>query len=624
MMFGSVRYTPAHLVAGEHIPSDSMMVLSFSDTAGLWNAAKQTSVYQGVSDIFRIPLIQSNPDFQQFLLDKKTAEQRLGFSLDPESLLTNVITGMDMALTLREQKVEEPDLVVIVKFKTPELAQKILKEIETEAEKSASKNEPAQETGAIDKPKPVSPVQRQTIAGQTVMVIPEDGLWACQKGNLVIFSSSERMMTRSLNSPAEGGIRKSEFIGQAMNAMGKPTSSHMFLYMDYVGILKAVTQNNPTATASLKMFENMVTNLRLVAIANVAADHLEIRGYAPNPGNDPAFAELASLYPPSEIQARRFSPAGTLLSAFWNNFDGPRQFDPLMRMFAKAGAAEIESESSSQEMESLFEMQMKQQLGMIEAMLGFKIKDDLLAAIGPEVGLVLDNVTFNPLTGPIPVVDIALVSQIRDKAKLDLVLGKIESYLTTQLPMLMQAGGAKPSPLTMRSVTFREGMGKVLVLPQVPAYTPGWIIAGNYVVIGSTENALKKASQAYSGEVASLTTSPEYRKASAYLPQKTNSEFILGVKNIVTFISNLAVIFGGANLEGDQGVLFLALMDTLKTLEVAYASSSSSTKGETILTSVILFGPYVSSTGSKGASSAPPPVAPPSEAPADSSKPSSR
>lgn len=623
MLIGSIRICPAHLVAGEHIPPEAMMVVSFSDTASLWNAAKQTSVYQGVSDIFRLAAIQMNPDFQQFLLDKKTAEQRLGFSLDPDSLLTNVVTGMDMAITMRDQKLEEPDLVVVVKFKTPELAAKILKEIETEAQKSSTPSEPAQETGAIDKPKPVSPVQRQTIAGHSVMVIPEDGLWACQKNDLVIFSSSERMMTRSLNSPAEGGIRKSEFIGQAMNALGKPAASHAFVYVDYIGLLKAIQQNNPTMLASMKLVEGMVSNLRFVALANLAADHLEIRGYVPNPGKDPAFAELASLYPPSEIQARRFAPAGSMLAAFWNNFDGVRQFDPLMRMFAQAGAAEMQSESASPQMESLFEMQLQQQLGLIEAMLGFKIKDDLLAALGPEVGLVLDSITFNPLTGPIPVVDLALVSQIRDKAKLDLVLGKIETYLTTQLPMLMQAGGAKSSPLTMRPVTVGEGMGKVLVLPQVPAYTPGWIIAGNYVVIGSTENALKKAAQAYSGNSPSIPASPEYRKASAYLPQKANSDFILAVNNIVTFFSNLAVIFGGANLEGDQGILFSALMDTLKTLDVAYASSVNSPRGETVLTSVILFGPYVSTTKGKSAPLPAAPPAPPGSAPADPAKPKS-
>lgn len=621
LLIGSVRLSSAHLVAGEYIPSESLMVVSFSDTAGLWNATSQTSVYKGVTDIFRLPAIQNNPDFQQFLLDKKTAEQRLGFSLDPESLLTNVVTGVDVALMLREQKVEEPDLVVIVRFKTPELAQKILKEIETEAEKSAEKKEPLAETGAIDKPKPLSPVQRQTLAGHQVTVIPDDGLWACLKDNMVIFASSEKMMVRSLNSPANGGIRKSEFIGQAMNALGKPTSSHVFIYMDYIGILKTIVQNEPQAAASLKLVEGMLSNLRFVALANVAADHLELRSYIPNPGSDPSLLELAALYPPSEIQARRFAPSASLFGAFWNNFDGPRQFDFLMRTFAKAGAAEMQSESSPENMESLFEMQMQQQLGMVEQMLGFKIKDDLLAALGPEMGLFLDTITFNPLTGPIPVADLALVSQIRDKAKLDMVLGKIEAYLTTQLPLLMQSGGAKPAPFTMRPVTFNEGMGKVLVLPQVPAYTPGWIIAGNYVVIGSTENAMKKASQAYTGEATSIIASPEYRKASALLPAKTNAELCLGVKNIVTFVSNLALIFGGANLEGDQGVMFMALMDTLKTLDVAYASSVNTPKGETVLTSLVLFGPYVSSTGSKGASSAPPPAAQPNEAPAEASKP---
>ena len=599
-----------HLVAPEMIPPDAVFVLSAPDTEGLWTAVKQTPLQPAMAAIFELPAFKNNPEFKDFLTDKTAAEKQLGFLLEPETLMSKVISGIDISIAMRKSDPTEPDLILSVKFKTAEAADKILKRIESEAAQAAAKQD-GDATPVPGAPTPAAAgLKKQTIEGKTVFVYPGSGMWLYQQKELMVFSTSEGAMKKALSPMPKEHFGQSTIVRDGLAALGNPAQPHVFVYADFINFLKAVNSATNENAAALMQLQNMAADVKIVGVGTAYPDHVDFKLYMPKVTNEPIMSELARLYPPSEQRIAKLVPSGALLSITYNNIDGARIMDLLVKVISEQSAPKDPAASTGPgTLRDSENAAVKAQIELaqmeFEKTMGFKLKEDLLAAVGPELGIVLDSIKFDPKSGsPAPVVDLTVALKIKDKAKLDLILPKVQKYAEQEMSKMMEgaddsaapsAPGATPKPkatVSMKDITVPGGSGKILALPQAPPYTPGWIVIGDYIVLGSTENALKRAAQALAGESPSLAASPEYGKVKKFLPAKSNVEVAIGSKKIVGFVTNLAMLMGGSELEGEKGEVFMAVMDALKTIDTVWMTQSNSPNGETLSNVLLMFGRY--------------------------------
>ena len=612
------RLRAEHLIAPERIPQDAILVISVSDAPGMWSALKQSPLYSPLSKLMDLSVLKKNPGFQQFLVEKEGAEKRLGFSLDPDFLCRNVIKGADLAMRMRSSKVDDLDLLINVKLKDPKYGESILKELEAEAKReqekqSATESKESDASGSAPKTEDlaaglqevakkavaeVTTVTHKEIAGVSVLVIPADGLWACQKGDLMLFASSGETMTSALK-PTKGDFEKRPEIREGLVALGNPASSHVFYSINIDKVAEGMAQNPNYSAPQLDMVLERMKNVNIVGTLDAKPDHLEAHSYVPNIGDDPFTIKMATEYPPTQIRSLRLAPVHSWIAAAFNNFDGPKYLDKMMieagSMANASGGAGAQNDEVMRQVNAGNDEVMRQVnagLAQFEQMMGFKLKDDFLASIGPEGVFTVENVQFNPLASPLPIVDLFFGFKIKNREKLGMVLSKLEGFLTQVLPgFLGMSGGPgnqQPPNIQMKPLTIPGVEGKVLSHPNFPQYSPGWAYVGDFIVFGSTENTLQRSAGAFIGQSESVLTSQKYRQAKNYLPPRANSEAKIGFQKIVNFVSNLAFMMGG-NMDAEEQEAFTALMGFLKIFEESYVVASTNTKGQSVMDLVVMF-----------------------------------
>lgn len=594
----------AHLASPEYIPAEAKFVVSLPNLPEAYGVISKSPLSPAISRIAALPSIQNSPEFKEFQAQREAKEKQLGFSLSAESLLSRVVLGVDIAMLPREGSSGDPDLLVAVKFSDVNYATLIVKELEEEAKAAAA---PAPAPGSAEANAPqLPPVQRQTVGGDTVVVLPLQGLWMCQKGAVVLFSSSGALLTKSLTTSSPR-LEKSPLVVRGVEAMGGSPDSHLFLYGDFSDVA-AMLPKEPASEQS----RQLLGSLKMVSSLKATPQGIFAKMYVPElSGLDPAMAEKMKKLQPTEIGASRLIGASAMIGASANTFSGTDLYDQMIKQFAavaqqQAGPAAREGQAARD---------LEKQVEMAEKMLGFKVREDLLASLGSEMAFVIDNVALDLLGGPTPVVvDATVAFEIKDRTKLDGVLAKLETFLTTTMPAManppaQRKGNATPvpaptwtmNPLAVEGVT---ASGKVLQIPQTRQYTPGWAIVGNYVVFGSTEASLRHAVQAYSGRVPAMRSAPDFAVARSVLPVRTHSEFQVSVRSVVTFLSSVSAMFLQGQLQGEKGEALNASLDLLRTFSVGYGTSVGTAKGESISTGVLVFAGAAAGAEGDGAKAA--------------------
>jgi hypothetical protein len=160
-------------------------------------------------------------------------------------------------------------------------------------------------------------------------------------------------------------------------------------------------------------------------------------------------------------------------------------------------------------------------------MLGFSVKNDLIPALGNEVALGVNSVK---ISGGSPSVDAALVLSVRDKAKMQKVLDGLQKLATNAMAAQSSsasdtesdsktgstdqggaddegskkssgsAGSAKKATSSAKEQTagFKElKVGDKTIhyvdSPSLFGMTPGYVLDGDFLVVGSTKEAMQSA-----------------------------------------------------------------------------------------------------------------------------------
>jgi len=519
-------------------------------------------------------------------------EKSMGLSLEPDSLFGDLLRGVDVVRAQRASGQEDSDLLVIAKFKSAEVAGKFMKHIEEQAaspdesETSAASQSSDSAAGAASasSPTPAPPtptpksLQRQEIAGTSVLVVPGDGLWVCTKGDTLIAASSAGMMTKALGPKSAGDFMQRPAVREGLEALGNPSKAQVFFFADQSGSPSSLLGALPVGE-----LQGENGQFKVVGVVTAAADHIDLKFHVPPCKADAQALQEAAKFPPSAMQIRKTVPESAMLSVAFNALDGAAIYDKAL-----AGANATQQPDPSQGMLATILKPQLTQLVSLEPKLGFKIKDDLLASIGPEVLLTIDTLQFNIMNSNSPLtVDATLGLQVRDQAKVSTCLDKLEKYLLeqakTMTPTAAPGQSAPPAaPTAMNAIAVGNTKGKFLALVPQSEQGIGWVNLDGMLVIGTTERALQRAAKAASGAEPSLPSSAKYQSAQAYFPAKSNIEAMVSVRPITDLATTISMMAFGGRMQGEEAMMMQAGLDILRSFDKLMLSVSVSPKGDAV------------------------------------------
>jgi hypothetical protein len=165
----------------------------------------------------------------------------------------------------------------------------------------------------------------------------------------------------------------------------------------------------------------------------------------------------------------------------------------------------------------------------IEAVLGMKLDEDVLAGFGGEIALMAK------VPEAIGVPPAALLIEVKDEAK-------VEAFVARVIELITGLGGDQ-----VRTTTSEyQGTQIVTVLLPAPVAPAVAIVGGEFLVVGTSTEAVKAVVDAKTGGV-SLASRPDYRASMAGLPTTGAAMMYVDIKKIYEFVFPLVA----AGVHGD-------------------------------------------------------------------------
>jgi hypothetical protein len=164
----------------------------------------------------------------------------------------------------------------------------------------------------------------------------------------------------------------------------------------------------------------------------------------------------------------------------------------------------------------------------VQKTLGLNLEEDIFANLGPEVALALNEFPSNPTATP----PLLIYVQTRDKKAMEETLEKLRRNVAERM--------------NLQFVQKDLPQGRIYYLDpsknRSPVF-PGWAFAGDFLVIGTTPDALKTPIYLASGQGGSpLASSPAYQEAVAGAGDHLAGVFLLNTQKIAALMDRIQML----------------------------------------------------------------------------------
>ncbi len=568
----SVVGNGAELFNAPHLlPPSSFCVLSISDCPQTWARTKTTPIYREYQAFMANPVVTNNIHYKEFDLKKRKWELEAGFPLSLDTIAGQMLSGIDLAVMAPPSLGAPVGVLIVVEMRDLAKVQKILSLLEKEAAPPADKT-----PGATPSPTPQVPMYK----GVAIETMPNSGLQYTLVGKYLIISNSGTHIRETIDR-AKGDLKTTlttspEFaplFAKAMKGL-KPTSHDLFYVVDYSKMTKALMQMLPgmaliTGSSVMKMASKTCN----VGSVNIRTNSITFNSYTPFSADQPdLMQQLIRKYPPQSLASLRYVPQGTFFCSASNLFDGPIIYDMYYSMFAwMVGMGGFPAMKNTQ-------ADLDTKIAEIENTLGFKLKDDLAASLGPELCIAINNVAF-PSFLPIPTIDIAFIFQVKDRSKMTMIMQKLEQLIQKPFPG-QAAPTAQPSTVQLTfQTTIHNGVTiRSLTLPNLPLYSPCYAFDGPFLLLETTVENMKNLLNVKAGTSQGVVKDAEFQTVMQQLPEKQNQFQYVAIANVLRMIKTVVTRQFGAS-PPDEFKLFLAILDPLTSLRMCAVSTSSDESG---------------------------------------------
>ncbi len=568
----SVVGNGAELFNAPHLlPPSSFCVLSIPDCPQTWTRIKTTAIYREYQALMANPVVTNNIHYKEFDLKKRKWELKAGFPLSLDAIAGQMLSGIDLAVMAPSSLGAPLSALVIIEMRDLVKVQKILSLLEQQAAPPADKT-----PGVTPSPTPQDPMYK-TVAIKTM---PNSELQYTLVGKYLIISNSGAHIRETIDR-TKGDLKTTlttspEFaplFAKAMKGL-KPTTHDLFYVVDNSKITKALMQMLPgmaliTGSSAMKM----VSKTCNVGSVNIRTNSITFNSYTPFSADqsDP-MQQLIRKYPPQSLASLRYMPQGTFLCSASNLFDGPIFYDMYYSMFAWMG-----SMGGFPGMKNT-QADLDTKIAEIENTLGFKLKDDLAASLGPEFCFAMNNVTF-PSFFPIPTIDIAFIFQVKDRSKMTMIMQKLEQLIQKQLGSRSGPSGQPSAGQPAFQITTHNGVTiRFLPFPDPFNYSLCYAFDGPFLLLETTVENMKNLLNVKAGTSQGVVKDAEFQALMQQLPEKQNQFLYVAITNILRMIKTITIRQFGAS-PPDQVKIPLAIMDALTSLRMCVVTTSSDASG---------------------------------------------
>lgn len=536
------------------VPQNAVYVMSVPSTTDFWSAWKGNTLYGWGQKVFEASPIGSDLDTLRKLI--KNIEAELKFGLDGDTL-SKVIAGVDVFI-LGNPSEGKMSGGLIAKVSDKEKFNRLMTFWEMAAEKAAmedssgedkgttqSENTSVQQNkdakggqeGSTDTAKETSsasPITTETYKSVLIKhfetakgaklnyALLDDCFLLASDGHVL-----KGMIDRAKGEAQEGGFDQAEDFEKVEKALAtKP--GQLYLYTNQ----KALVESQKAGVGPQAALGAVMAELQPVAMGGasvrILGDRIATYTYSPfaSGSENSALRKLAERYPGEvPLEIIKFAPASALVTVAVSSFDIYLAYD-VVKQLMKA----LPSEGASVDLDK--------QLSEAEAMLGFSIRNDLFPAVGNEIGLMVGQVKMEL---GIPSVEGAIVVKVRDKAKMEKVLTAvsklIEEKLKQMTPPPSSAQTSPPAP-TFKTETSKGVSMRYVEIPNISAWSPGYAMLGDYLVVATTKQTIETMASVRAGEKPSVTENEVFKQLQ--LSTKGNAFAFVNLSNIWNTVEDIA------------------------------------------------------------------------------------
>ncbi|AXA34936.1 MAG: DUF3352 domain-containing protein [Candidatus Sumerlaea chitinivorans] len=537
------------------VPQNAVYVMSVPSTADFWSAWKGNTLYGWGQKVLEASPIGSDLDTLRKLI--KNIEGELKFGLDGDTL-SKVIAGVDVFI-LGNPSEGTMSGGLIAKVSDKEKFTRLMTFWEMAAEKAAmeesgggedkgttqSENTSVQQNkdtkggqeGSKDTPEETSsasPITTETYKSVLIKhfetakgaklnyALLEDRFLLASDGQVL-----KGMIDRAKGEAQEGGFDQAEDFEKVEKALAaKP--GQLYLYTNQ----KALVESHKAEVGPQAALGAVMAELQPVAMGGasvrILSDRIATYTYSPFAAGseNSALRKLAERYPGDvPLEIIKFAPASALVTVATSSFDIYLAYD-VVKQIMKALPAEGPS------------FDLDKQLSEADAMLGFSIRNDLFPAVGNEIGLIVGQVKMEM---GIPSVEGAIVVKVRDKAKMEKVLTAVSKLIEEKLKVMTpppSSGQSAPPAPTFKTETSKGISMRYVEIPNISAWSPGYAMLGDYLVVATTKQTIETMASVRAGEKPSLTENEVFKQMQ--LSTKGNAFAFVNLSNIWNTAEDIA------------------------------------------------------------------------------------
>lgn len=564
---------PAQPAQPALIPADSAYVFSIPDTGAFWSALEKNAGYQAIQKALETGDFAEG--FRSAQAELKTIEEALGFKLDGPTL-TSIMTSADIYVRPGKNAGEVAALGII-SIADREKFEKILTLAEESAAEAAASSDDDSEEGDDESTgtettegggdneeaeEAASPIKSEEFEGVTIKTVTD------ADDDKVIYALGENHFFMSNNiEEIKAGIQRAQGSGKGATldedariksaVAGLPAGpTHVFVYTDARQSMEL--QKGDAQMAGLqKILTNYIPDVP--SAIKIVIEPKAIAGTSFTPVDDKAkqnpLIKMHLSQPDGPLDVLGFAPESTLLTFAATGMD----VEVLVGMVKEIFTAAMDGVGDASEITS--------QIKAAEEQLGFSFDKDLIPAIGSDLGLFVNSVVMK---GFLPEIDAAIVFGVKDKAKMESVLAKLEAFGNAAAAGAGVAAGEK----LFGEETIEGEKARVANTP-LPGVSPSIVLTDKYLIISTTKEAMTAALKNKAGTGTALANSAVFKGLAPRITANAQSvsfldfgEILKTVQSVIDstgdsssevkdIISRLGVIkaIASANTSNDKGII---------------------------------------------------------------------
>jgi hypothetical protein len=579
LWLASTAMSASYFNRPEVISPDSFVAGAIKDCPAMWKAIKASPLYREYQKLMSNPLIAENVKYKEFQLEMKKYEVELGFPLNADTILGQMCRGVDLAVIAPKTAGQEAAVSIFFYVSDMPKAEKLVSFLVKKA------SEPPKQVGTtppVATPPPPK-VTTEVYKGVTLKSGPNPKAHYCFVGDTFVFCNTLAALKEAvdrLKGESAGSVEQKATLEMAKQYI-VPSAYQCTAYVNYKEFMNAIAGSAPGFSVMQLSGMQGMPEMPFIAGVNFSPTHVRMDSFMALDKETTTSKILQSHKPQSQFALAGFIPSTTLVAQSSNMFAGVTTYDELY-----TGLTELFKMMSMgmgpSAQDSNIKADMDAGVKKFEREVGFKIRDDFFASIGPETLFTLNSVKFQ-MPFPIPVIDLAFIVETRDKAKVAKMMSQLEAYVNRKIAQSMgQTGQGTTPPALMIQFLEIEHFGtkiRYLSIPTFPMYSPSYAFSDGNLIIGLTLDGIKNVLDSKQGRMNSFVASEQFKAAQPYLPPPYNEYSIINIASIIDTIKSV-MISQNPDYQNDKDTsTVLAILDAIKAMQSLQAASRGTPQG---------------------------------------------